>query len=233
MPLFGADTLKGLSGVSHSSPQGSPFLDLLHQELSPSQPIDRLFLDYLIKTIQSILSRKNPENPFSFSPALPLGFISDSKSQPGVEKTPLSPLPVQSAGKPDAQKLDAIIADAAAQYGLDPALIKAVIDTESGGNPQAVSPAGAQGLMQLMPKTAAELGVTDPLDPIQNVKAGSRYLSQLMDRYQGNRQLALAAYNWGMGNLEKNPHALPRETRNYIARIEKRYQAHLSSSATA
>ncbi len=89
----------------------------------------------------------------------------------------------------------------------------------------AVSPAGAQGLMQLMPKTAAEMGVTDPFDPRQNILGGCRYLSRLLDRYQGNLRLALAAYNWGMGNLEKNPGALPRETRNYISQVENKLRA--------
>ncbi len=104
---------------------------------------------------------------------------------------------------------------------------------ESNGNPKAVSPAGAQGLMQLMPRTAAELGVIDPFDPAQNIRAGTRYLSRLLDRYQGNQKLALAAYNWGMGNLEKNPSGLPKETRNYIVRVEKQYQSYLNSSSTA
>ena len=72
-----------------------------------------------------------------------------------------------------------------------------------------------------MPGTAAELGVTDPFDPAQNIMGGSRYMRQLLDRYQGNVRLALAAYNWGMGNLESRPNALPKETRNYIIRVEE------------
>ena len=138
-----------------------------------------------------------------------------------------------SADGRNGQEIDEIIQKTATQYGLEPALVKAVISVESRGNSQAVSPAGAQGLMQLMPKTAADLGVTDPFDPAQNIKAGTRYLSQLLDRYQGNLKLALAAYNWGMGNLEKHPTNLPRETRNYIVQVEKRYQAYLNSSTSA
>jgi soluble lytic murein transglycosylase-like protein len=77
--------------------------------------------------------------------------------------------------------------------------------------------------MQLMPKTAAEMGVTNPFDPAQNIEGGSRYLRQLLNRYQGNRRLALAAYNWGMGNLEKRPEALPKETQQYLLKVEKAY----------
>lgn len=112
-----------------------------------------------------------------------------------------------------------LIARAAEQYGLDPKLIEAVVQTESDFNAGAVSPVGAQGLMQLMPGTAADLGVKDPLDPAQNIDAGSRYLKQLMDRYGGDTKLALAAYNWGMGNLERHPERMPKETVNYVAKI--------------
>lgn len=121
------------------------------------------------------------------------------------------------------QDFDYPIRVAAAKYDLDPALIRAVIQVESNQNPEAVSPAGAQGLMQLMPKTGAEMGLTNPFDPAQNIEGGSRYLRQLLDRYQGNRRLALAAYNWGMGNLEKRPEALPKETQHYILKVEKAY----------
>lgn len=104
---------------------------------------------------------------------------------------------------------------------MDPDLIRAVIQTESAGNPDAISPAGAQGLMQLMPETARELGVTDPFDPEQNILAGTRYLRMLLDRYDGDVRLALEAYNRGMGNLERDPANTPAETRRYIARIER------------
>jgi soluble lytic murein transglycosylase-like protein len=134
--------------------------------------------------------------------------------------------------KSSSQEFDKTINQAAGDFGVDPNLIKAVISVESNGNPRALSPAGAQGLMQLMPKTAAELGVTDPFDPVQNIRAGTRYLSQLQNRYQGDLKLTLAAYNWGMGNLERKPDALPRETRNYILQVEKRYLAYADSTST-
>jgi soluble lytic murein transglycosylase-like protein len=131
---------------------------------------------------------------------------------------------------PRTNRIDDIIEEASRKYGVEPGLIKAVISVESGGNPNALSPAGAQGLMQLMPKTAAELGVNNPLDPAENIMAGTRYLRQLLDRYWGNVRLALAAYNWGMGNLEKRPDAMPKETKNYIIKVENLYRTHLAAS---
>ena len=116
---------------------------------------------------------------------------------------------------------ESIIQEAAHRYRVDPGLIRAVIQAESGGNPLALSRAGARGLMQLMPETAAELGVTNPFDPTQNIMAGTSYLRRLLDRYRGDVKLALAAYNWGMGNLEKRPEAMPRETKSFISSVEK------------
>lgn len=111
------------------------------------------------------------------------------------------------------------IIQAAQKHGLSPNLIQAVIKAESNFNPQAVSSVGAQGLMQLMPETAKELGVIDPFDPVQNINAGSQYLKGLLQRYHGDIRLALAAYNWGMGNLERNPERLPEETKKYVAKV--------------
>ena len=112
-----------------------------------------------------------------------------------------------------------IIQQAAQTYGLNPNLIAAVINAESNFDKHAVSHAGAQGLMQLMPATAVELGVTNPFDPEQNIMGASRYLKSLVNRYEGDLSLALAAYNWGMGNLERHPGRLPAETSNYIAKV--------------
>lgn len=119
---------------------------------------------------------------------------------------------------------DHIVEKASNKYGVDAKLVNAVIKAESAGNARAVSPVGARGLMQLMPATARELGVSDSFDPEQNVMGGTKYLSQLLKRYHGNRRLALAAYNWGMGNVEKRLGKMPSETRNYIATVEKYYK---------
>jgi Rod binding domain-containing protein len=109
---------------------------------------------------------------------------------------------------------------AAKRHGLDPALILAVIRNESNGRPEAVSHAGAKGLMQLMDTTAADLGVQDAFDPGQNIEAGSRYLRQMLDRYQGDPELALAAYNAGPAAVDEHNGVPPyRETREYVARV--------------
>jgi soluble lytic murein transglycosylase-like protein len=84
--------------------------------------------------------------------------------------------------------------------------------------------------MQLMPTTAADLGVQNPFDPGQNIDGGTRYLKQLLGRYGGNRRLALAAYNWGMGNLEKRPEALPRETQRYLVKVEQSYRRYAGTA---
>ncbi len=109
---------------------------------------------------------------------------------------------------------------AAGYFGLDPALIKAVIRAESGGDPRAVSSKGALGLMQLMPATARELMVYDPFDPAENIWGGSRYLSWLMESFDGDIIAALAAYNSGPGTVEKYGGIPPYpETIQYIKRV--------------
>ena len=121
--------------------------------------------------------------------------------------------------------LSDIIDKAAKTFQLPAKLIKAVIKAESNFNPKAVSPVGAKGLMQLMPETAKDLGVTDPFDPDQNVMGGSKYLRQMLNRYNGNLRMALSAYNWGPGNLErKGVENLPSETRSYLKRIAQLLQ---------
>lgn len=116
---------------------------------------------------------------------------------------------------------EASIQKAAENYGLNADLIRAVIGTESAGKQSAVSPKGAQGLMQLMPATARQYGVTDPFDPEQNIDGGAKYLSYLFTRYDGDRKLALAAYNAGEGTVDKYGGIPPyTETRAYVRKIE-------------
>lgn len=117
-----------------------------------------------------------------------------------------------------------LVREISGERGLDPRLVDALVRVESGYNPKAVSRKGAQGLMQLMPDTASRLDVDDPFDPEQNVRGGVRELDRLIDRYSGNLQLALAAYNAGEGAVEKHRGIPPyRETREYVARIMSLY----------
>ncbi len=119
---------------------------------------------------------------------------------------------------------DTIINRAAMRYNVPEALIKAVIRMESDFNPRAVSHAGAQGLMQLMPSTAAGLGVRNAFDPEQNIMAGTRFLRELLEKYGGDLDSTLAAYNWGPGNVDRSHGAfLPRETREYLVKVKKYY----------
>ena len=110
------------------------------------------------------------------------------------------------------------ITAAAEAYGISPALALAVAQTESAFNPAAVSPKGAKGVFQLMPRTAAAYGVTDPFDPDQNIDGGVHMLADLTRQYHGDTAAILAAYNWGSGNLASG-RQMPTETVNYIARI--------------
>jgi soluble lytic murein transglycosylase-like protein len=115
---------------------------------------------------------------------------------------------------------------AARRHGLDPELVVAVVSVESGFRPQAVSPKGAQGLMQLMPKTAESLGVADAFDPEQNLDGGVRHLGQLLTLYDGDVERALAAYNAGEGAVHRHGGVPPyRETRAYVKKVLERYRA--------
>ena len=115
-------------------------------------------------------------------------------------------------------KYDSLIKDAAQRHGVDPNLVKAVVTAESSFDPNVVSNAGAQGLMQLMPGTAEDLGVDDAFDPAQNIEGGTKYLSWMLNRFDGDVDKALAAYNWGPGNVERGGR-YPAETRNYLKKV--------------
>jgi len=127
----------------------------------------------------------------------------------------------------DVNKYDQMIIRTANKYNIDSALVKAVIKAESNFNHQAVSPAGAQGLMQLMPATASHLQVKDVFHPEKNIEGGVRYLKYLLNVYRGNLTLALAAYNAGEGAVARYKNQVPpyRETKSYVERVLSFYKS--------
>jgi soluble lytic murein transglycosylase-like protein len=129
--------------------------------------------------------------------------------------------PAMSIDRDGAEKL---VKEAAERHNVDPALVRAVIETESNWNPTAYSRKGAGGLMQLIPTTAQRYGANDVFNPQQNVDAGVRHLKGLLERYNGNLELALAAYNAGEGAVDR-AHGIPafRETRNYVQKVQDAY----------
>jgi soluble lytic murein transglycosylase-like protein len=151
------------------------------------------------RTSASSTNRNNRPSPASDGPGKNHGVHDDA----GVKET-----------------IEKCIQEAARKYNLASELIKAVIKAESGYRVDAVSVAGAQGLMQLMPATAKDLGVTNPFDIRQNIDGGTRYLRQMFDLFGGNTRLALSAYNAGPGNVHKYGGNVPfPETRRYVARV--------------
>lgn len=156
----------------------------------------------------------------------------DSVTAPPASLGPLPPMPVDGAGvhlvpmpiapvhTASAGGYDDLVQKYAVQHGLASALVRAVIKTESDGNPRCVSRAGAMGLMQLMPANVQEAGISDPFDPEQNIAAGTQQLAGLMKQYNGNLDLTLAGYNAGPGNVKKYGGVPPfTETQNYIRKV--------------
>ena len=138
------------------------------------------------------------------------------KAKPTIEVT------AEYVAVPASEAYDEIIAEAARVYDMDANLIHAVMQAESAFHPYAVSRAGAEGLMQLMPELSDEMGVGDAFDPRENIMGGVRYLKRLLDYHDGNLDLALASYNAGPGNVERYGGVPPfRETRHYVKTIKQ------------
>jgi soluble lytic murein transglycosylase-like protein len=150
------------------------------------------------------------------------------KSSSGSSAAPAAPAAKESSSETTTSapndRLERIVQDAAARHQVDPALVKAVINTESGWKTTAVSRKGAMGLMQLIPGTAQRFGVGNPYDPAQNVEGGTTYLKTLLDRYNGDLSKSLAAYNAGEGAVDKSG-GVPwyPETQRYVQKVTDAY----------
>ncbi len=146
------------------------------------------------------------------------GLKSGASSSANVTQAPWTG--TSATGSPSGGQFSDLIEQACRRYGVNPNLVSAVIQAESGFNPQAVSGVGAQGLMQLMPGTAQQLGVTNALDPAQNIDGGVHFLRQLLDHYSGNVSMAVAAYNAGPGAVDQYKGIPPyAETQTYVQRV--------------
>lgn len=200
------------------------------QSYIDTQSLSREQLDLLVQNMQIQMNRRlfniafngNGEN--IIFPGNLFQFAPNSMAGSSLEVSKYRQLPPKNNVNPASGTLNDIIEKAAKRYDVDPDLIRSVIKAESNFDSKALSPKGAVGLMQLMPETAKELGVKNAYDPEENVMGGTKYLKMLLDRYGGEIDIALAAYNWGMGNLERNSGRLPLETKNYIARIDEYYR---------
>jgi soluble lytic murein transglycosylase-like protein len=193
-------------------------LEMMRSAVAIGEPISHQPNGTIGDTLKSYLTGNVTASQKTDTPS---ADMTAPEENPPIKLNFLTPAPRASTSP---TSYDSIITSASRRFGVDEGLIKAVIRQESNFNPNAVSRAGAKGLMQLMPGTAAGLGVKDSFNPEQNIMAGTRFLRDMLDRYNGDLDSALAAYNWGPGNVDKNRGAfLPRETREYLVKVKKYY----------
>lgn len=179
------------------------------------------------QSFSSILNQLTSPQRFVSPGEMPWGSPNSGATAP-VPSIPVAPISEKGEVRGSFAEL---INAAGEKYGVDPKLVAAIIHQESGGNPNAVSHAGALGLMQLMPETANSLGVLNPYDPRENIFGGVRYFKGLLERFQGNMSLALAAYNAGPNAVAGYGGIPPyRETQNYVESILALYKRNRESS---
>ncbi|GAF13611.1 membrane-bound lytic murein transglycosylase D precursor [Bacillus sp. JCM 19046] len=194
----------------------------------PSRNAIESFQPYLLDAMKS--STANQQNALSLPFLLPLLTHSSFAAEPSQQVVQATKTKTQAQSEhvttdQRAQKFMPLINQIAAEHGVDPKLIYAIIKHESNFNESVVSSAGASGLMQLMPGTARGLGVTSIFDPEQNIRGGVRYIKQMLNRYNGDVSLALAAYNAGPGNVDKHGGIPPfKETQAYVPRVMNTYR---------
>ncbi|QAA22175.1 lytic transglycosylase domain-containing protein [Sporolactobacillus terrae] len=210
------------SGIQNqSSDQQSPFSSTDHDAT-------QLFGSLLAMMMNDSYSTSGSGRSIPSERASSASSISSTNSDQMLWQQLADTLPalnITDSSKKSDSGYDMIIQEMSTKYSVPAPLIRSVIDTESGGNPSATSSSGAMGLMQLMPSTAADLGVTNPYDPAQNIEAGTRYLSQLIKRYNGDNRLALAAYNAGSGAVQKYGGIPPfPETQAYVSKVLSKVQ---------
>lgn len=212
-----ARTLAAAQATANENPRGLSIGDYLKNPVRVQQSVRRMPSE--IPASNTILPVPTPTSP-------PTEVISDSSVAHAPEKTVPSTAPEQ-----ERAIISASIKKAAAKYDLPPALVHAVVKAESNFQVRAVSPACAQGLMQLMPATAREMGVDNPFDIDQNIDGGAQYLRSMLDKFDGDLTLALSAYNAGPGTVVRYNGRVPyAETRNYVSRVMNYARAYSDGS---
>lgn len=193
----------------------------LNQYINSFYPVEKQQVGSQLSAFQEVLAESKKETPSN--------SVFEIDTPPNVKK--ITPRPFGSLSKlsekPVSNTKQAILGyidEVSEKYNVDSKLVQALIKQESGFNPNAVSKAGAKGLMQLMPKTALSLGVKDAFNPKENIEGGVKYLKQMLDKYHGNKILALAAYNAGPGAVDKFSGVPPyKETQNYVKSVLANY----------